>query len=224
MDFCLYPITSNLIIIWYIKLIIELNNQIIASHGQKHAQPCHESTPNCLGFSSAASNCFQCWKRQIKINAYFVSTHFTKQRWKLSSVKILNMHIFLDNSNTLPYPYQFNHKLHISLSIKWDQKIISKQRKKVLFFSFSKGSLESSFSRQLALSRFLSKVKVQIGIINWMIMWQYSVMCHFVGNFFLLHSQMKLISWLLTYSLKKFIQSLLSSTLFTQLQLWCSTW
>ena len=40
-------------------------------------------------------------------------------------------------------------------------------------------------------------------------------MCHFVGNFFFFHHQMKLISWLFTCSLKKFIHSLRSSTLFT---------
>ena len=44
-------------------------------------------------------------------------------------------------------------------------------------------------------------------------MWQYWVMCHFVGNFFLFHHQMKLISWLFTCSLKIFIHSLRSSTL-----------
>ena len=40
-------------------------------------------------------------------------------------------------------------------------------------------------------------------------------MCHFVVNFFLFHSQMKLISRSFTCSLKKCIHSLWSSTLFT---------
>ena len=43
-------------------------------------------------------------------------------------------------------------------------------------------------------------------------------MCHFVGNFFLFHHQMKLISLLFTCSLKIFIHSLRSSTLFTPRQ------
>ena len=55
---------------------------------------------------------------------------------------------------------------HISLSIKRDQKNNIKTTKKKSFFDFSKGSLEPSFSRQLDLSGFPSKVKFQIGITN----------------------------------------------------------
>ena len=40
-------------------------------------------------------------------------------------------------------------------------------------------------------------------------------MCHFVGNFFLFHTQMKLISRSFACSLKKIIHSLQSSTLYT---------
>ena len=55
---------------------------------------------------------------------------------------------------------------HILLSIKRDQKNNIKTTKKKSFFDFSKGSLEPSFSRQLDLSGFPSKVKVQIGLTN----------------------------------------------------------
>ena len=61
-------------------------------------------------------------------------------------------------------PYIFEQ--HISLSIKRDQKNDIKTMKEKSFFDFSKGSLEPSFSGQLDLSGFPSKVKVQIGIIN----------------------------------------------------------
>ena len=45
-------------------------------------------------------------------------------------------------------------------------KKIIKTMKEKSFFDFSKGSLEPSFSGQLDLSGFPSKVKVQIGMIN----------------------------------------------------------
>ena len=73
------------------------------------------------------------------------SAHFTSQNTDLLTWNPLNtIHIF---------------KQHISVSIKRDQNNNIKTTKKV-FFGFSKGSPEQSFSRQLDLSGFPSNVKV----------------------------------------------------------------
>ena len=65
------------------------------------------------------------------------------------------------------------------LSIKKDQKLISLPQFCPAFLN----ALWNHHFWGIYLSGFLSKVNVQIGMINWIIMWQYTVMCHFVGNF-----------------------------------------
>ena len=48
-------------------------------------------------------------------------------------------------------------------------------------------------------------------------------MCHFVGNFLLVHSKMKLRSGLFTCSLKKLFIHCCPQSQTTQLYIWCST-